>query len=165
MKKQILTLVFLLAVGVIFAQGPISKGQTQINAGVGLSSWGSPVYLGFDYGVHPDITLGAEASFRSYNDNWRNNKYRHTVIGIQGNANYHFNRILELPSKMDLYAGVSLGYFIFNNPSGYSGSLGSSLGFSGQVGFRYFFTNKVGLHLEAGGGSVSGGKIGLTFKL
>jgi hypothetical protein len=49
-----------LLASVAFAQGPISKGGSQVNFGVGLSSWGISDYLGFDFGVHPDITLGVE---------------------------------------------------------------------------------------------------------
>ncbi|MES2559558.1 MAG: hypothetical protein V4590_07455 [Bacteroidota bacterium] len=45
------------------AQGPIGKGQNQLNLGVGLSSWGIPVYIGFDHGVHKDVTIGGEFSF------------------------------------------------------------------------------------------------------
>ena len=89
MKKQILTIALLITASMIFAQGPISNRQTQINAGVGLSSWGVPVYFGIDFGVHPDITLGGELSFRSYNDNWSNRKYNHSIIGVLGNVNYH----------------------------------------------------------------------------
>ena len=39
------------------------------------------------------------------------------------------------------------------------------LGF--QIGGRYYFTNKVGINLEFGGGhnTLSGGKIGISIKL
>lgn len=166
MKKQILTLILILATSFVFAQSNISKGESQINVGVGLSSWGVPVYLGFDYGVHQDITLGAEASFRSYNDNWHDNKYRHSVIGIQGNANYHFNTVLNIPSNWDFYAGLNLGFYSWNSPNDYEGSHTSGLGLGAQIGGRYFFSNKVGINLEFGGGNAfSGGKFGLTIKL
>ncbi|MBN1819860.1 MAG: hypothetical protein JW833_04055 [Prolixibacteraceae bacterium] len=166
MKKQVLTFFLVLAASVAFAQSPISKGESQVNFGVGLSSWGVPVYLGFDYGVHPDITLGAEASFRSFNDNWRDHKYKHSVIGILGNANYHFNRILDIPSPWDFYAGLNLGFYSWNSPNDYEGSHTSGLGLGAQIGGRYYFSNKVGINLEFGGGSAfSGGKFGLTIKL
>ena len=166
MKKQILTFVLLMAASVIFAQSPISKGESQINVGVGLSSWGVPVYLGFDYGVHPDITLGAELSFRSYNDNWHNDKYRHSIIGFLGNANYHFNNVLSIPSPWDFYAGLNLGFYSWNSPNDYEGSHNSGIGLGAQIGGRYYFSNKLGINLEFGGGNAfSGGKFGLTFKI
>jgi hypothetical protein len=166
MKKQILIIVLLVTTSVIYAQGPISKGQSQINVGVGLSSWGVPVYLGFDYGVHPDITLGGELSFRSYNDKWRDYKYHHSIIGILGNANYHFNTVLNIPSPWDFYAGLNLGFYNWNSPNDYEGSHTSGVGLGAQIGGRYYFSNKVGINLEFGGGNAfGGGKFGLTIKI
>lgn len=166
MKKQLLILSFLLFSSLIYAQSPIAKGESQINAGLGLSSWGVPVYIGFDHGVHPDITVGGELSYRSYSDKYANVSYDHSVIGISGNGNYHFNRVLEIPKNWDFYAGLNLGFYIWNSPSDYHGSHSSELGLGAQVGGRYYFSDKIGLNLEFGGGNAfSGGKIGLTFKL
>ena len=166
MKKQLLILSLLLFSSIMFAQSPILKGESQINAGIGLSSWGVPVYLGFDHGVHPDITIGGELSYRSYQDNYANVNYDHSVIGISGNGNYHFNRILEIPKKWDFYAGLNLGFYIWNSPDNYHGSHTSGLGLGAQIGGRYYFSDKIGLNLEFGGGNAfSGGKLGLTFKL
>lgn len=166
MKKQILTFFLVLATSVILAQNPLSKGHTQINAGVGFSTWGVPVYLGFDYGVHPDISLGAEISYRGYDDTWDNDKYRHSVIGFLGNANYHFNTVLNIPSNWDFYAGLNLGFYSWNSPYGYKGNHTSGLGLGAQIGGRYFFSDKVGINLEFGGGNAfSGGKFGLTIKI
>lgn len=166
MKTRILTIVLILVSGIAFSQGPVAKGHSQVNVGVGLSTWGLPVYLGFDYGVHKDITLGGELSFRSYNDNWSGNKYKHSVIGIMGNANYHFNTILNIPSKWDFYAGLNLGFYSWNSPDNYEGSHISGLGLGGQIGGRYYFSNKIGINLEFGGGNAfSGGKFGLTIKI
>lgn len=166
MKKHLLMISFLLVSSLIFAQSPISKGESQLNAGVGLSSWGVPVFVGLDYGVHPDITVGGELSFRQYKDKYVNVNYDHSVIGISGNGNYHFNRVLEIPNNWDLYAGLNLGFYIWNSPDDYQGSHSSGLGLGGQIGGRYYFNDKVGLNLEFGGGNAfSGGKIGVTIKL
>ncbi|MDX9883564.1 MAG: outer membrane beta-barrel protein [Prolixibacteraceae bacterium] len=166
MKKQIVILSLLVLSSLSYARPSIQKGGSQLNAGVGLSSWGVPVYIGLDYGVHPDITVGGELSYRAYNDKYANISYDHSVIGISGNGNYHFNRVLEIPPKWDLYAGLNLGFYIWNSPDGYLGSHSSGLGLGAQVGGRYFFSDKIGLNLEFGGGNAfSGGKLGLTFKL
>lgn len=166
MKKHILTFILVISTIVIYAQNPLSKGHSQINAGVGLSSWGVPVYLGFDHGIHPDISLGVELSFRGYNDNWHNHKYKHSVTGLSGNANYHFNTILNIPSNWDFYAGLNLGFYIWNSPNEYEGTHTSGLGLGAQIGGRYFFSKKVGINLEFGGGNAfSGGKFGLTIKI
>ncbi len=166
MKKLIVLLGLICFTTFIFAQSPNLKSQTQLNAGVGFSGWGIPVYVGLDFGVHPDITLGGELSFRSYNENYYSYKYRHTIIGILGNGNYHFNRIMNIPSPWDFYAGLNLGFYIVNSPSSYGGDRTSGLGLGAQIGGRYYFSNRWGINLEFGGGNYfSGGKFGFTFKL
>lgn len=156
MKKALLLLVLVIGAASMFAL-PLDKGQMQVNAGVGFSTWGLPVYAGLDYGINPDITVGGELSARllSYGS-W---------VGIAANGNYHFVNLLNLPSNTDLYAGLSLGFNLWLPGSGYSGTYGSGLGFGLQVGGRYYFTDKLGANVEFGGGSVSGGKIGISYKL
>lgn len=166
MKKQFLTIVFVLLTVTIFAQNPIAKGQPQFNAGVGFSSWGVPLYFGFDYGVHEDITIGGEVSFRSYHEHWAGDNYHFSVIGISGNGNYHFNRVLNIPSNWDFYAGLNLGFYIWSAPSDYNGSHTSGMGLGAQVGGRYYFNDRLGVNLEFGGGNAfSGGKFGISLKL
>jgi len=165
-KKTFLITILFLITTTIFAKGPIGEGQTQLNAGVGLSSWGIPVYVGLDYGIHQDITVGGELSFRSYQDNIASLNYNHTVIGISGNGNYHFNSLLDIPSDWDFYAGLNLGFYIWSSSSSYPGDHASGLGLGAQIGGRYYLTNKLALNLELGGGNAfSGGKFGITIKL
>lgn len=151
----------------IYADGRISKGQSQVNAGLGFSGWGVPVYVGLDYGIHPDITVGGELSYRRYSDTYLRSNYSHNIIGILGNANYHFNRVLKIPSKWDFYAGLNLGFYIWNtSDSNYHGSGSSGLGLGAQVGGRYYLNKSVILNLELGGANTtSGTKLGVTFKL
>ena len=166
MKKQILTFIFLIATSALFAQSALPKGQTQINFGLGFSESGIPIYLGFDHAVHNDVTLGAELSWRGYNEYYDKHDYHHSVIGISGNANYHFNTVLNIPSNWDFYAGINVGFYNWNSPNGYKGSHNSGLGLGAQIGGRYYFNKKVGINLEFGGGNAfSQGKIGLTIKI
>jgi hypothetical protein len=166
MKKQVLTFGFLFIASIIFAQCPIQRGQAQFNAGVGLSSWGIPVYLGLDYGVHKDITVGGELSFRSYKDNIKKNKYKHSIIGISGNGNYHFNTLLNIPTNWDFYAGLNIGFYNWSSPDNYPGSHASGLGLGSQIGGRFYFSEKFGINLEFGGGNTfSEGKFGISIKL
>lgn len=166
MKKTLLILALMIAVVAIFAQNPVAKGQAQINAGVGLSSWGIPLYVGFDYGVHKDVTLGGELSYRSYDDDHDHHDYRHSVTGISGNVNYHFSHILNIPRDWDFYAGLNVGFYVWNSPKDYHGDHSSGLGLGAQIGGRYYFNDKIGINLELGGGNAfSGGKLGLSFKL
>jgi outer membrane immunogenic protein len=172
-KKKLTNMkkIFLLIVLFTFAtfsqgQSPLPLKRTQLNFGVGLSGWGVPVYAGFDYSVHKDITLGAEFSWRSYRENWKTNYYNHRIIGISGNANYHFNSVLQIPQNWDFYAGLNLGFFVWSSPSSYPGDYRSGLGLGGQVGGRYYFTDRFGVNLEFGGGNAFyGGKFGITLKI
>jgi hypothetical protein len=166
MKRIFYTLILLTTINVAKAQNPLTPGKSQLNVGVGLSEWGVPVYIGFDHGLSPVFTIGGELSYRSYNENWKNFSYRHRITGISGNVNYHFNQVLKMPKSFDFYAGANLGFYMWSSPEGYDGTHSSGLGIGGQIGGRYYFSNKVGLNLEVGGGNAfSGGKFGLTIKL
>lgn len=150
--------------------GPVSEGQWQMNAGVGFSNWGVPLYIGFDYGVHPDITLGGEFAYRSWSENWKGNYYDHSIYGLSFNGNYHFNRVMGIPRNWDFYAGLNIGYEFWNDRYAnglpvYQGTYNSGLGLGAQVGGRYYFNDKVGINLEFGGGNASnGGKFGISIR-
>ena len=166
MKKIAFTLILFALTNCAFGQSALPQGQTQLNAGIGLSSWANPGYVGFDYGVRQNVTIGAEATYRYFREEWNNSTYRHHVLGISGNVNYHFNTIIEIPSEWDLYIGASLSYFLLNSTKGYRGREKGGPGLGGHIGGRYFFNDKLGLNLEFGGGSpISGGKLGLTIRL
>lgn len=166
MKKIISIGIFMLLFVSAFGQSPLPLRRTQINAGVGLSGWGVPVYVGFDHSIHKDFTLGAELSFRDYRENWKNNYYHHNIWGFSGNVNYHFNSVLKIPQNFDFYAGLNLGFYVWSSPLNYEGNHTSGLGIGGQIGARYYFTERFGLNLEFGGGNAfSGGKFGITLKI
>jgi outer membrane immunogenic protein len=167
MKTKKLIIIFLASVMLVLTvngQIPIDKGGKQLNAGIGFSGWGIPLYFGMDFGVHRDVTLGFEGSFRSYNQNFIGNRYSSAIIGIAGNANYHFNRVLEIPSDWDFYAGLNIGYYFWQTSSNYPGNGSSGIGLGAQIGGRYFISENFGLNLEFGGGNAfSGGKFGITY--
>jgi outer membrane immunogenic protein len=149
------------------ASGSFQDGVVQLNAGVGASGWGTPVYVGLDFGVTEDITIGAEGSYRSFNETYYLSSYKSTIIGIGVNGNYHFGRILDIPSQWDLYAGLGLSYYIWSyGDSTYAGTNASGISLGGQLGGRYFFSDKFGVNLELGGASATtGAKIGITYRL
>jgi len=166
MKKIFLILVLTVVLTTVFAQSPIAHGQTQLNAGFGLSGWGVPVYAGLDYGLSRDVSIGAEVSYRSWSENYHSDNWNHSITGISGNLNYHFNNVLNIPEPWDFYAGLNLGYYVFRTPDDYPGDYNSQLGIAGQIGGRYYFTDKFGVNLEFGGGNAfSGGKLGISLKL
>lgn len=166
MKKILLSLSFAFFSVFAFSQSPLYVGTSQLNVGFGLSDSGIPVYIGFDHSILRDLTIGAELSYRAYNENWQNHYYNHNIIGISGNLNYHFNSLFGISPRWDLYAGGNVGFYVWTSPDGYSGNRTSGLGLGGQVGGRYYFTNSLAINLEFGGGNAfSGGKLGLSFRL
>lgn len=159
--------------GMVSAQR-VQKGEAQVNAGVGFGGGlGLPVYAGVDFGVHNDITVGAEASYATSSVSNYGFDSKMNWFGVGANANYHFNTLLNIPNNWDLYAGATLAYNIFSyNTSEKLKNIGmdlglqqSGIGFAGQVGGRYYFTNNFAINVEYGGGSVvSGGKAGISYK-
>lgn len=164
MKKIVTTLSIFLAT-FSFAQSPLEKGNIQLNAGFGTSSWGTPIYIGADYGLTDVITIGAEASYQTY----KTFGIKSTILGFQGNANYHFNEILKVPKEWDLYAGLNLNYYrwtIGDENNTVSLVDDEPFGIGAQIGARYYFNNKFAINIEFSGKNVnSGGKIGITYKL
>jgi hypothetical protein len=166
-KMKKLYIILLLSSFAFFTVGAQDKhelGITQFNAGAGFSNWGIPLYFGLDFRVHPEISIGLESSFRSYYQSYTDIRYRSSIVGFSTNGNFHFNRLLDIPRYLDLYAGFNVGYYIWSTPSNYPGTGSSGIGMGGQVGGRYFFNNHFGLNLEFGGGNAfTGVKFGMTY--
>jgi hypothetical protein len=149
------------------------KGDNLLNVGVGLSSYyyGNPLGISFELGVDKDFSVGAQFDYNSgnygdyyyYNSRWR---YTATYFGARGS--YHFNRLFRLnSSKVDLYAGLGLGYrsFRWNDSNyGYGYDYRSGLFFNYFVGGKYYFTDKIGAFAEFGYTGLSSARVGLTVK-
>jgi hypothetical protein len=172
MKKFIFSIVWVVAsVTLVSAQGNLGKGGKQLNAGVGFSSFGVPVYIGADFGVHESISVGPRISYRNNSERFGGFKYSQSLTVIAFNGNYHFNKLLSLPDEWNIYAGLTLGYYIWSDVKWDGttidtfGGEGSGIGLDAQLGARYFFNEKWGLNLELGGGTASGGNFGVTYKL
>ncbi len=161
----------MLLTSVAFAQGNLGKGGKQLNAGVGFSSFGVPVYVGADFGVHESISIGPRFSYRNYGNRVGGLRYNQSLTVLSFNGNYHFNTLLNLPPEWNLYAGLTLGYYFWSDIRWNDGrndlfdGEGSGVGLDLQVGGRYFFDEKWGVNLEFGGGTISGGSFGITYKL
>lgn len=168
--KKLLLFGALVAASFAFGQR-VQKGEAQLNAGLGLgNSWGGlPIYVGADYGIHDDITIGVQGSFASKSETYLTNNFNLNWFSIGANGNYHFNRLLNIPNNWDLYAGATLVYnkvSLKDNNSSFPGyGEASSFGLAGQVGARYYFTNNLAINAEFGGGDfASGGKVGISYK-
>ena len=137
MKKIILFFGLLLSAGVASAQ---SAGDVQINGGIGYSGPGFIVYGSADFGVADKITVGGELFYRGRN--YSGVKYN--SIGFLANGNYHFAKHIKgIPSNVDLYGGLSLGYYSWSNNYDYkywTPYYDSGFAVRLQTGGRYFFT-------------------------
>ncbi|RKD92260.1 hypothetical protein [Mangrovibacterium diazotrophicum] len=148
MKKRILFIALVLISGSIFAQGsaPLSKGEQQLNFGLGASDHGLPVYIGADFAFHNDWTAGPVLKLILDDD---------TKFAALGRVDYHWNRLLDIPSNWDFYLGANVGV-LSNN--------GADLNLGLQLGGRYYWSNRWGVNLEVGGGTGFDTSLGLTMK-
>lgn len=164
--RVILCLTAVLFSSITFAQYKLQTGKMQVNTGIGLSTWGLPLYLGVDYGYDKNISAGGEISYRAFSDRILGVSYRHSIIGFSGNANYHFGNMAGLDDVIDVYAGLNVGFYIWSSAADYNGNGSSGLGIGAQIGGRYYFKKNMAVNLELGGGNAfSGGKLGLSFLL
>jgi len=155
-----------LAISHVQAQYALQTGKMQFNGGIGLSSWGLPLYAGVDYGFDKNISFGGELSFRSFNERVFGARYTSSIIGVAGNANYHFVEMLGIDDLFDVYAGLNVGVYIWNTSGDYVGNGGTGLGIGAQIGGRYYFKKNMAVNVELGGGNAfSGGKVGLSILL
>ena len=158
--------IFFCCLSPIFGQYALSTGKMQFNGGIGLSSWGLPLYAGLDYGFDKNISFGGELSFRSFNERIGGERYSSSIIGVSGNGNYHFVEMLGIDKLFDVYAGLNIGFYIWNSSSNYVGSGSTGLGIGAQIGGRYYFKKNMAVNVELGGGNAfSGGKVGLSVLL
>ena len=86
MKRVYLLFMTIFLGGFVCSQGTMPIGQAQLNMGVGLSEYGTPIYVGIDFGAIRNVSIGGEMSFRSYNEYWDQFYYRRNIIGISANA-------------------------------------------------------------------------------
>jgi len=150
MKKSIFVIMLMAFSFSMMAQSPLPKGGTQLNAGFGLDDEGElPVYAGVDFGIANNLTLGPYVGISG------------EYVSITGNLNYHFDELFGLDPDWNIYAGINAGFVSDTNDD--NGDNDDGFGIGAQLGARYFFSDNIGVNLEAGGGNqVSGGKLGIT---
>lgn len=125
---------------------PLSKGEKQLNFGAGFSGNGIPAYVGVDFAVHNDITVGPVVKVVFDDD---------IHFGFLGRGDYHFNRIIGIPSNWDFYAGASVGVRLID---------GADLDLGLQVGGRYYWSDNWAINLEFGGGTGYNSSLGVSMK-
>jgi len=157
MAKKITFLVAVVMISLsTFAQGqmPLEVGAKQLNFGILGSQSGFPFYVGMDFAIKENITLGGEVRPAFLGNN--------NFLDLIFNADYHFNKLMNIPNNFDFYGGLNLGWDLwFGDSSG-----GSGIFLGAHLGGRYYWNEKWGVNVElAGGNNYSGGKIGLSMKM
>jgi hypothetical protein len=177
MKKLLIISLTIFISTTLFAQkGGYSKGNKLLNIGVGVNSYyssGFPLGASFEVGITDEISVGANIDYLSSKYDYGygySDKFTATYFGARGS--YHFNEILNIDNdKIDLYAGVTLGFRSFkykSSSSGYtyytSGSYGSGVYFGAFAGGKYYFTDKVAAFAELGAIGSTNVRLGVAFK-
>lgn len=155
MKKYLFIPLFTLIAISSVAQYRLNTEAFQINGGLGFSNYqGLPIYLGVDYGLKTDISVGGEVSYRNYKASYATSSI--PLFSISANGNYHFVNLLDIPDEWDVYAGLSPNLII--------GADIFSFGIGAQIGGRYYFNNSLAVNLELRGGTLlSQGKLGISY--
>ena len=191
MKKHILILAVVLALGVSFsknanAQGmEVGKNNFGIGVGAGHNWYGSiggftPAFrVNFDHGTFNAgpgvISLGASAGFSHYTYDygyyWGAYKatWNNFVIATRGAWHYNFGKIWN--EKFNAYAGIGLGVRIETYSDNYNGAYayddggygGTNAHFATFVGGSYQATDNVGFFAEFGY-DVTSALVGVNFR-
>ena len=132
----------ILGTGISNAQSYSGLGDQKISIGFVPWGYGTGVTGLYDYGLSDLISIGAGGEF------YFGGKEKDSDFYVFGRLNAHLGELLSLPSNIDLYPGVDVGFT-------------DGLGIGGHLGFKYFFTNNIGAFIEAG----SRGSLGITIKL
>jgi hypothetical protein len=146
MKKLLFTAFFITCFSFANAQAYTGKGDQKLNFGLNAWGYGTGLTGTYDYGINDLLSVGAGLNvfFANYkNDNKDNNLFAFA------RANFHLNKALDLPEKLDLYPGVDIGV------------VGKEFGFGAHLGARYFFTQKIGVFAELG----NNGSLGVSINL
>lgn len=133
-KKILITFSFVVCLFSV-ANGQAWDGIGDKKLGVGASIYGSSnsgIIANFDYGILPSISMGVGTNLYFYENT--------SDVFIHARGNYHFQSLFRMPSVVDLYVGVNIGYSTTRN----------GLGYGAHLGARWMFTDAVGFFIEVG---------------
>jgi len=167
--------------GGLNAQNVFSKGDQNVNLGIGIGTvlGGSgytttlpPLSISYEYGIKDELFdeksslgIGAYLGYASnkYEIGGYGWKYNYTIFGVRGALHY------QLVDKLDTYGGLMLGYDnVSSKWSGGQSTVGtaaavSGLGWSLFIGGRYYFSDNIGAFAELGYG-IAYLQLGVSFK-
>ncbi|MEM6803677.1 MAG: hypothetical protein AAF696_19895 [Bacteroidota bacterium] len=161
-----------------FEQGGLSISPGINIGGLGFYGNGSglPVVLSGEYGILDFLGAGPYVGFVNYSFGSGASKYSYRFITFGVRGDFHYSALLEEvldanlnSDKLDLYVALLLGY----QTTSYSGPDGSifrgafnNRGNSGlAIGGRYYFSEKLGVFVEAGRILYGSLNLGLSLKI
>jgi hypothetical protein len=127
--------------------------------------------INYEFDVAPNLTLAPFVSLLSYRENGylyggKYYGYHNTIVPIGVKGYYYFDKLINLDSKFDVYAGLSLGFNVSygNWDDGYKGpsyiSHYSPLYVDFHIGGEWRLKENMGLYLDLSSGFST---LGLAF--
>lgn len=145
------------------------KGSQLIGAELGISYFGTPIGISYEFGLKEKIGIGASFMYQSWGyDLGIFGDYNQTLLTPSVFGMYRFNDLIKIP-KLDLAGGVTAGFSIYSSDWADEAATGGV--FVGLIATaRYFVTEKIAIHLKEtfnllGDWSGSYTLFGVTFRL
>ncbi|NIM13264.1 MAG: outer membrane beta-barrel protein [Candidatus Aminicenantes bacterium] len=172
--RFIIVLSILVMVSSAFAgEKEFGKGQLFLTPQFAYYSYAPNFGVSLEYGLTQNIGIGGSLLFAFWSDEAFDVKISESLITPSFDIYYHFTKV-EV-EKLDLFAGLSVGYSIYS----YSFDIGgfewndagsSNIYLSPILGIKYYLTSKLAISLRShysalGDWSGMGGELGLSFRL
>lgn len=164
MKKLfvVFAVLALVLTSTINAQG-FNENSKTLSFGIGLGGFAGltgtstlpPISVGAQFAVTDKISAGGIIGYAgSSQELWGGGKWKYSYILIGARGEYHF---MKPEDKLDLYAGITLGYNIVSSSWEGSGlslsdASGSELLYGAHLGAKYAISDKFGVYGELGYG-------------
>ncbi len=172
--RFIIVLSILFMVSSAFAgEKEFGKGQLFLTPQFAYYSYAPNFGVSLEYGLTGNIGIGGSLMLAFWSDEAFDIKISESLITPSFDVYYHFTKV-EV-EKLDLFAGLSVGYSIYSYSFDIGGIEWSDAGSSGiylspVFGARYYLTPKLSISLRShysalGDWSGVGGELGLTFRL
>lgn len=155
----VLALAVVTVSGAVAQTSPFEKNSKVLQVGLGLGGGFAtgnismpPLQVRYDHGITENISIGGVVGFAGSKYDYPGGKLKYSYLLVAARGNYHFDINVE---KLDLYAGLTLGYN--NVTSKYTGAGGfkadgSSVLFGAQVGANYYIKENLALWADLGYG-------------
>lgn len=137
------------------------KGDKFLTPQIGINSTTIPFGASFEYGLTDNIGLGGTVMVWL----WSDLGFKASIIMPSVDAAYHFTKLNV--EKLDLFAGASLGYAVFNSDWAFGAS---GLSLDPFVAGRYWLSKKLAVSLKLNVGLIGdwsgvGALLGVTLPL